>query len=81
MKKRGNILLGGIFLLIGLGLLKVAMEPYEMLFADPNAMHIMTYPKILLYIWIGASIFYICGKKMKTTGMIFIKPSTSCSRF
>lgn len=63
MLKRGNILAGGIFLLIGLCLLKVAMEPHEMLFADPNAMHIMTYPKILLYIWIGASVLYLIGPK------------------
>ncbi|HJD96874.1 tripartite tricarboxylate transporter TctB family protein [Mailhella massiliensis] len=63
MLKRGNILVGGIFLLIGLCLLKVAMEPHEMLFADPNAMHIMTYPKILISIWIGASVFYIVGQK------------------
>ena len=63
MLKRGNILVGGIFLLIGLCLLKVAMEPHEMLFADPNAMHIMTYPKILISIWIGASVLYIVGHK------------------
>mgnify|MGYP002556397363 CR=1 FL=1 len=63
MLKRGNILAGGIFLLIGLCLLKVAMEPHEMLFADPNAMHIMTYPKILIFIWIGASILYLIGPK------------------
>ena len=63
MLNRGNILAGGIFLLIGLCLLKVAMEPHEMLFADPNAMHIMTYPKILIFIWIGASILYLIGPK------------------
>ncbi|MBP3731507.1 MAG: tripartite tricarboxylate transporter TctB family protein [Mailhella sp.] len=63
MANRGNILLGGIFLAIGLILLKVAYEPHEMLFADPNALHIMTYPKILIYIWIIGSVFYAFGKK------------------
>ena len=63
MWKRGNILAVGIFLLIGLCLLKVAMAPHEMLFADPNAMHIMTYPKILIFIWIGASVLYLLGPR------------------
>ncbi len=63
MANRGNILLGGIFLALGLLLLKVAYEPHDMLFADPNALHIMTYPKILLYIWIIGSVFYAFGKK------------------
>ena len=72
MVKRGNILAGGIFLLIGLCLLKVAMAPHEMLFADPNAMHIMTYPKILIFIWIGAPLTTIsntvaAGFVLKTT--------------
>ena len=63
MLKRGNIVMGAFFLIIGLVLLKVAYEPHEMLFADPNALHIMTYPKILIYIWIIASLFYAFGKK------------------
>lgn len=41
----------------------VALKPHDMLFAAPNAMHIMTYPKILLAIWIVASILYLIGPK------------------
>ncbi len=63
MLKRGNIVIGGLFLIIGLVLLKAAYEPHEMLFADPNALHIMTYPKILIYIWLGASLLFLFGKK------------------
>lgn len=62
MKNR-NIVLGGIFLLIGLVLMKVALEPHEMMFADPNALNVMTYPRILIGIWIAASILYTFSKK------------------
>ncbi len=52
-------LLGAIFLIIGAVFFKMTLNPTSMLFVNPNALGIMTYPNWLIIACLMASVIYI----------------------
>jgi hypothetical protein len=55
----GKTLLGMIFLVVGLVLLRITYLDRPMFFTDPHELGPLTYPRYLLYGWIAASALYL----------------------
>ncbi len=59
MVSKQKLVTGGVLFVFGGIMLRAAMEPRVMLFADEGGMDIMTYPKVLLYILLAATVLYV----------------------
>lgn len=59
MVSKQKLVTGGVLFAFGGIMLRAALEPRVMLFADEGGMDIMTYPKVLLCMLLAATALYI----------------------